>query len=185
MCYLGTWIRGRLPRTGMAAAMIEVAPGLDIEPLTDVALKHTRLQAGDPRGRAPVRLPRVPRPLDRGGAVGERRGARGARRLARGGDAAEDARLDARLAARPPARVPDQPQQARLDGAARRVAVRARDAARVLRDPRGQRGREGRAHQGRRLPHDRRHRPRVPHRRGVRRARGRPRRRPRRWRLVG
>ena len=46
MCYLGTWIRGRLPRSGMAAAVIEVAPGLDIEPLTDVALKHTRLQAG-------------------------------------------------------------------------------------------------------------------------------------------
>ena len=46
MCYLGTWVRGRLPRTGMAAAIIEVAPGLDIEPLTDVALKHTELQAG-------------------------------------------------------------------------------------------------------------------------------------------
>jgi hypothetical protein len=30
----------------MAAAVIEVAPGLDIEPLTDVALKHTELQAG-------------------------------------------------------------------------------------------------------------------------------------------
>ncbi len=46
MCYLGTWIRGRLPRTGMAAGIIEVAPGLDIEPLTDVAVKHTRLEAG-------------------------------------------------------------------------------------------------------------------------------------------
>ena len=46
MCYLGTWIRGRLPRTGMAAAVIEVAPGLDIEPLTDVAVKHTRLEPG-------------------------------------------------------------------------------------------------------------------------------------------
>src|SRR5919112_112202 len=46
MCYLGTWIRGRLPRTGMAAAIIEVAPGLDIEPLTDVAVKHTRLEPG-------------------------------------------------------------------------------------------------------------------------------------------
>ena len=46
MCYLGTWVRGRLPRTGMAAAVIEVAPGLDIEPLTDVALKSTELQAG-------------------------------------------------------------------------------------------------------------------------------------------
>src|SRR3954464_4520347 len=46
MCYLGTWIRGRLPRSGMAAAVIEVAPGLDIEPLTDVAVKHTRLEPG-------------------------------------------------------------------------------------------------------------------------------------------
>ena len=46
MCYLGSWIRGRLPRSGMAAAVIEVAPGLDIEPLTDVAVKHTRLEPG-------------------------------------------------------------------------------------------------------------------------------------------
>ena len=46
MCYLGTWIRGSLPRADMAAQIIEVAPGLDIEPLTDVALKHTEVQAG-------------------------------------------------------------------------------------------------------------------------------------------
>jgi microcompartment protein CcmL/EutN len=46
LCYLGTWIRGRLPRTGMAAQIIEIAPGLDIEPLTDVALKHDDVQAG-------------------------------------------------------------------------------------------------------------------------------------------
>jgi hypothetical protein len=46
MCYLGTWIRGRLPRTGMAAGVVEIAPGLDIEPLTDVVLKHTEAQAG-------------------------------------------------------------------------------------------------------------------------------------------
>jgi ethanolamine utilization microcompartment shell protein EutS len=46
MCFLGTWIRGRLPRTNMAAQIIEVAPGLDIEPLTDVALKHDDVQAG-------------------------------------------------------------------------------------------------------------------------------------------
>jgi ethanolamine utilization microcompartment shell protein EutS len=46
MCYLGTWVRGRLPRTRMAAGVIEVAPGLDIEPLTDVVLKHTDAQAG-------------------------------------------------------------------------------------------------------------------------------------------
>jgi len=46
MCYLGTWIRGRLPRTNMAAQIIEIAPGLDIEPLTDVALKSTEVSAG-------------------------------------------------------------------------------------------------------------------------------------------
>jgi hypothetical protein len=46
MCYLGTWIRGRLPRMGMAAAVIEVAPGLDIEPLTDVALKYAEVGGG-------------------------------------------------------------------------------------------------------------------------------------------
>lgn len=46
MCYLGTWIRGRLPRASMAAQVIEIAPGLDIEPLTDVALKSTDVQAG-------------------------------------------------------------------------------------------------------------------------------------------
>lgn len=46
MCYLGTWIKGSLPRASMAAQIIEVAPGLDIEPLTDVALKHAEVQAG-------------------------------------------------------------------------------------------------------------------------------------------
>ena len=46
MCYLGTWIRGRLPRSGDAAQVIEIAPGLDIEPLTDVAVKHANVRAG-------------------------------------------------------------------------------------------------------------------------------------------
>lgn len=46
MCYLGTWIRGSLPRTNMAAQIIEVAPGLDIEALTDTALKAAEVQGG-------------------------------------------------------------------------------------------------------------------------------------------
>lgn len=46
LCTLATWIRGSLPRAGMASQIIEVAPGLDIEPLTDVALKHAEVQAG-------------------------------------------------------------------------------------------------------------------------------------------
>ena len=46
MCYLGTSIRGSLPRTNMAAQIIEIAPGLDIEPLTDIALKEADVKAG-------------------------------------------------------------------------------------------------------------------------------------------
>ena len=47
MCYLATWIRGSLPRSDVAAQIIEIAPGLDIEPLTDVALKHANVRAGE------------------------------------------------------------------------------------------------------------------------------------------
>jgi ethanolamine utilization microcompartment shell protein EutL len=46
MCYLGSWVRGRPPRSRMAAQVIEIAPGLDIEPLTDVAVKEADVQAG-------------------------------------------------------------------------------------------------------------------------------------------
>jgi ethanolamine utilization microcompartment shell protein EutL len=46
MCYLGSFIRGVLPRSNMAAQIIEVQPGLDIEPLTDVAIKHVDVQPG-------------------------------------------------------------------------------------------------------------------------------------------
>jgi ethanolamine utilization microcompartment shell protein EutS len=46
MSYLGTWIKGSLPRADMAAQIIEVAPGLDIEAVTDVALKHADVKAG-------------------------------------------------------------------------------------------------------------------------------------------
>ncbi len=46
MCYLGTWVRGRLPRASVAAQVIEIAPGLDIEPLTNVAVKEADVQAG-------------------------------------------------------------------------------------------------------------------------------------------
>jgi microcompartment protein CcmL/EutN len=46
MCCLGSWIRGSLPRRHMAAQIIEVAPGLDIEALTDIALKQANVQGG-------------------------------------------------------------------------------------------------------------------------------------------
>jgi ethanolamine utilization microcompartment shell protein EutL len=46
LSYIATWMRGTLPRANVAAQIIEVAPGLDVEALTDVALKHTEVQAG-------------------------------------------------------------------------------------------------------------------------------------------
>ncbi len=46
MCYLGTFMRGFLPRTNMAALVIEVAPGLDIEGITDIAVKHVDVHPG-------------------------------------------------------------------------------------------------------------------------------------------
>lgn len=46
LAYVATWMRGRLPRQNMAAQVIEIAPGLDIEALTDVALKGSEVSVG-------------------------------------------------------------------------------------------------------------------------------------------
>lgn len=46
MCYMGTFIRGFLPRTNMAALVVEVAPGLEIEGITDIAVKHADVRPG-------------------------------------------------------------------------------------------------------------------------------------------
>jgi hypothetical protein len=46
MCYLGTFARGFLPRRNMAAIVIEVAPGLEIENLTDIAIKTVDVKPG-------------------------------------------------------------------------------------------------------------------------------------------
>jgi len=46
LSYMSTWMRGSLPRADMAAQIIEVAPGLDIEALTDIAVKYTDVRAG-------------------------------------------------------------------------------------------------------------------------------------------
>jgi hypothetical protein len=47
MCLLGSTARGYLPRHNDAALVIEVAPGMDIEWLTDVALKHADVKPGN------------------------------------------------------------------------------------------------------------------------------------------
>ena len=46
LAYIATWMSGSLPRKNMASQIIEIAPGLDIEALTDVALKGANVKAG-------------------------------------------------------------------------------------------------------------------------------------------
>lgn len=46
LCFLGSTIRGFLPRANDAAMIIEIAPGLDIEWLTDVVLKEVDVKPG-------------------------------------------------------------------------------------------------------------------------------------------
>src|SRR6218665_419569 len=46
LAYMSTWMRGTLPRAKMAAQIVEMAPGLDIEALTDVVLKSADVRAG-------------------------------------------------------------------------------------------------------------------------------------------
>ena len=182
MCYLGTWIRGLAApqQRGRADHRDRARPG---HRAADRRRAQARRGPGrHARRRAAVRLPGDPRP-DR------RRCGRPAPRCSRSWAPREqDATRPQVLAsrdrhhARPAARVPDQPQQDRLDGAAGRVAVRARDAAGLVRDPGDQRGREGRRDQGRRLPDDRRHRPGLPDRHARPTSARRPTPPSRRWR---
>jgi hypothetical protein len=46
MCYLGTFARGFLPRANMAALVLEVSPGLEIENIADVAVKNVDVRPG-------------------------------------------------------------------------------------------------------------------------------------------
>jgi hypothetical protein len=46
LAYIATWMRGSLPRSRMAAQIVEIAPGLDIEALTDIVLKSADVHAG-------------------------------------------------------------------------------------------------------------------------------------------
>lgn len=46
LAYIATWMRGTLPRLRMAAQVVEIAPGLDIEALTDTVLKSADVRAG-------------------------------------------------------------------------------------------------------------------------------------------
>ncbi|MCY3996662.1 MAG: BMC domain-containing protein [Rhodobacter sp.] len=46
LAYISTWMRGTLPRLRMAAQIVEIAPGLDVETLIDIVLKSADVRAG-------------------------------------------------------------------------------------------------------------------------------------------
>lgn len=46
LAYISTWMRGTLPRSRMAAQIVEIAPGLDVEALADTVLKSADVYAG-------------------------------------------------------------------------------------------------------------------------------------------
>ena len=46
LAYISTLMRGTLPRLRMAAQIVEIAPGLDVEVLTDIVLKSADVRAG-------------------------------------------------------------------------------------------------------------------------------------------
>jgi ethanolamine utilization microcompartment shell protein EutS len=46
LCFLGSTMRGFLPRANDAAMVIEIAPGLDVEWLTDIVLKQVDVKPG-------------------------------------------------------------------------------------------------------------------------------------------
>ena len=69
MSLLGATCRGYLPRANDASLTVEVAPGMDVEWLTDVALKHDDVKAGGAGCRAAIRLSRVSLEVRRIGAI--------------------------------------------------------------------------------------------------------------------
>lgn len=46
LAYISTWMRGTLPRSRMAAQIIEIAPGIDVEVLTDLVVKSADVGVG-------------------------------------------------------------------------------------------------------------------------------------------
>ena len=46
LAYISTWMRGYLPRLRMAAQIVEISQGLDVEALTDTVLKSADVRAG-------------------------------------------------------------------------------------------------------------------------------------------
>ena len=81
--FLQTVAQGFLPLDGQAALFVEIAPGIAINTLTDVALKRTRVDPGDADRRARLRPARAAHLRSGRGARGGRGDPRQARRWPR------------------------------------------------------------------------------------------------------
>ena len=119
LAYISTWMRGTLPRLRMAAQIVEIAPGLDVEALTDTVLKSADVHAG---------LLVVERQFgtlqfhSRSTAEVQAGAAAILEALGKTSDDVAPPKipcLQARHQCQRPARVSHEPQQARLDGARR------------------------------------------------------------------
>ena len=58
--YIGANSKGFTPVPGMAAMLVEIAPGVLINEVTDSAVKSANIRPGLMVGRAPFRCTRVP-----------------------------------------------------------------------------------------------------------------------------
>ena len=113
MCYLGTWIRGSLPRTRMAAGSSRSRRASTSSRSPTSCSSTPRSRPGSSSSSASSATSRFHSRSTSAVESASQAVLDGARRRAARRDAAEDPGGEADLAPRPPARVPDQPQQAR------------------------------------------------------------------------
>ena len=144
--FLQTVAQGFLPLDGQASLVVEIAPGIAINALTDVALKRARVAPGHADRGARLRLARAARLRSGRGAGGgggdSRRAGAGRERSAGAADAVA---RNHHWHRRPPVGH-DQPHATRRHAARRADALHARGRAGRLRGARRQRGGEARRH---------------------------------------
>ena len=164
--FLGTVAQGFLPLPGDASLYIEVSPGIEINRLTDIALKSTSVKPGMQIierffGLLEIHSPSQAEVRAAGAAILGELGLEESARIKPQDPVQPDHPPDRR-----PPGAADQPHAPRPDDHRRPDALRAGDGAGGLRAAGRQRGREGRQHQHPRGPVVRLHGPRVPGRRG-------------------
>ena len=145
--FLGTVARGFLPLPNDTSLWVEISPGIEINRITDIALKSTRVRPGMQiveRLFGMLEVHHEDQAEVRAAGAAILRGARA--RGIRSHQAPRGVQPDHPSHRRPPGAA-DQPHAPRPHAAGRPDAVRAGSRASRLRRPGRQRGREGRRHQ--------------------------------------